>query len=799
MAKNHSNLNYTSLNDENAGTGMPKATNIFAKPWPPNFDYVETYTPQNPNRKNIMGKSSTKPSVNNTGKKAEPITPATNTHVSKPKPSLKPQRLSFGDNDTVMTANDDVTISPAGTPMQDISNLFSAGNAGQKAEPAKKLLSLQKPSKSKSTTPANSPIIVTTKDNDTVMTSDDDVAITQVVTPLQNTYNFFSDGSASQTTKSAKPKLSLQKKSTGSKKPTPPADSSDIMIIQDSTTSSLDKTNLDKKRKADEADLPSIDTNTKKPKLSPKKKSTSEKKTIEKFEILRFLKSITDVDLSKDVLTEIVYEEDGKGTFIVVGRPPVDGSSTKQMRHVTPFSFISKIILHMVKSASSAKDLFNALSYAILPFLSKGKGFCFNQKDLSSSPYKDIKQKIDASKMIQKSLVANDDVFLFVPGAYKEKLFNTPTKMDKAIKEHDIRNKDFVLTSLAKLSKAIEDSNTATIASEALARYMFILFNQQKYTAFPEEGNTLHYEIRLYNSPEEAAAPKNHKYEVMTSREIKIMIDKGHADKITECIRIVNCEGARNKEICKGLVNLDNIIKEYNLLGEIAESATIKSLLEIFNQKYNFYLKLANVAPDLSKYNDNLRLDSYKETIAHQAAKLLYYVFDFKALEDNVFVPQISKDSIKVYNSATGTKTSKYSIQDGQTYRKAQKNEATGYNDEVTFRTSKTKLDILAQKAVEHIYISLMPFDGFHEGCMTISLLKPIVPNKKDNGFIKVILNSFANLIKLDYALSEDQRITFDKLVIEDFSKITDLETSIETDNNYKVNITGENYNFLNF
>lgn len=560
---------------------------------------------------------------------------------------------------------------------------------------------------------------------------------------------------------------------------------------QSNTEDSIEVKSPTKKRSADSA---SLDTTTDLSALG----RTAKKICLEKPEILRFLESVIEVDLSSDVLTDIVYKQDGTGKFTVVGRPKVTGSSTKQMRHITPYSFIEKLISKMVKSSLSINELFDKLSNALVLFPNDKTGFCFNSQDLQNSPYKSISSTLKAKPdMVTKSLFNTNVKYSFVDTSYSKELFTTPTKKAKATKEFGIKNTEFIQASLAKLKNAIgdQDHNTSNIANEALARFMFILFNQQKYAAFPKEGNTLEYEIRLYDSLEDAADPKEAKYEVMTSREVKKIIDEGNSYKINKCIRIVNCEGSKSKEIYKGLVTLDNLINKYNFLGNIGEGISIESLLKIFNTKYNFYLKLANVNPDLSKYNDDLNIDSYKENIAHQTAKLLYYVFDFKALEDNVFAPKIGKKSIKVYNSATGLKTAKYAIKDGNTYRKDQKNEATGYNDEVTFRSSKTKLDILAQKAVQHLYIALMPFDSLYKGFKSFSLFKSTVQDKED-GFIKTILDSFAHLIKLDYALNHDQEVTFDQFISEDFTKILELGSLMETSNSFDVTINGGNYSF---
>lgn len=71
---------------------------------------------------------------------------------------------------------------------------------------------------------------------------------------------------------------------------------------------------------------------------------------------------------------------------IILGRPQVIGSSKKQMRHVTPYSFVEQLIKVRVESMNTstmekaAKDLFQTFSADIQAFLPKDKGICINEE-----------------------------------------------------------------------------------------------------------------------------------------------------------------------------------------------------------------------------------------------------------------------------------------------------------------------------------------------------------------------------------------------------------------------------------
>lgn len=218
-------------------------------------------------------------------------------------------------------------------------------------------------------------------------------------------------------------------------------------------------------------------------------------KIIQKAKIQNFLKSVLHLDLQNSLLTDIVFSEEGS-SLTVVGRTKLDGTS-KQLNHVIPVSFIKNLIDITIKSSVSPKLALSFLSKQLVVLAQNQEGFAITSKQLEKEEYSEI-TKIVPSTYDRQLTTSLDSVFLFSPGK-KSVLFHTPTKQKIAKTLYPIHNKAFISKAIEFFSEAISstDENTATIACEALARFMFIICSKGKNISFASAGNTLHYEMRL--------------------------------------------------------------------------------------------------------------------------------------------------------------------------------------------------------------------------------------------------------------------------------------------------------------
>lgn len=136
----------------------------------------------------------------------------------------------------------------------------------------------------------------------------------------------------------------------------------------------------------------------------------------------------------------------------------------------------------------------------------------------------------------------------------------------------------------------------------------------------------------------------------------------------------------------------------------------------------------------------------------YQAAKHLFIVFDYKALEDIVFIlsRNAKKNFIQAYEGANKkSQPKKFIFKDGEGYRESKTDDATGYNDDAAFRNeeqeeldkdSGKKLENLANKIAEHGIISLLPFN-----------------NLNTDQAIKSILGNFSNVVAQDHNVDAPQ------------------------------------------
>ncbi|GAB4164716.1 MAG: hypothetical protein Tsb006_4330 [Rickettsiaceae bacterium] len=436
--------------------------------------------------------------------------------------------------------------------------------------------------------------------------------------------------------------------------------------------------------------------------------STVLKDGVTKEKIVAALERVLHAPLSKKILTDITGEE-----LTVLGRPQVEGTS-RQLCHVIPFSFIKEIVGSIVREASSLEVKLTSLVRMILIASKSMSGFALREKDLASPEYKEISDIVKANKFpdrsfkVSSSSSSTESVYLISPSK-QGILFSTPRKMTKAKREFADCNNSFIKAALNELIELVKgDHNAATITAELLSRYLFTLFSIGENTIFAPEGNTMRYEIRLYNNKEDAKKAGDAKktsadYQIVTAREMEEHINAG----LNERIRIVDCEGSAINQCKKALGKLKSIITEA-LDTDTKATATFEELINEYNSYYNKPIKLANYTGDINVYNKSIVSSSYKTDAEYQLAKILYLAFDLRALEEVVFVPM--KKGVKVYSAANGTRVCTYGLKKGDDYRDDKVNSATGYSDDSFFRCTEKDLEILPQKIAELFLIGTAPF-----------------------------------------------------------------------------------------
>ncbi len=516
---------------------------------------------------------------------------------------------------------------------------------------------------------------------------------------------------------------------------------------------------------------------------------------IPKATIYEFLERTLHIKLSKHFLTDVTISTSGTDNeLIVVGRPQIDGTS-KQHRHVIPFSFITKLIESAVQKATTPKELLNLLKDKIKVFIYNQKGFAIKSSDLATPDYVEIAARMEESDAADRCLTFKspgtpdaETVLLASPGK-ADRLFTTPTKKDKAAAEYGSYNLSYVEAALSKLSDAILDPNTATIATQALSRFIFILFNKSPYTCFAEEGHSQNFEIRLYESETAAANPSKNLCRVLTPIELAhhlatisgtdystitpeelISVNHWHLDK---CIRIVNCEGNKIRLIPDALKILNDIVIHYNLLEQYDAR-----LIAEYNDEKNFELKLLNHIGEPLIYNANLvNNELIQNNIAAQIAKLLYLAFDLKAPEKLVYYP-VMDTGIVTYTSATGKKKVNYTFKDGNRVREFQK--AQSSLDEKFLRDDVVDQEILALKLVEMFFIGTSPFAGFTTGFHASST--------------NLLIDTLEHIIRIaaiDYEMPIEQEAEFHDEVIALFSQLQTTTIPLEHADSVDISVMG--------
>ncbi|KAB2977699.1 hypothetical protein LBW99_06175 [Wolbachia endosymbiont of Nasonia oneida] len=464
----------------------------------------------------------------------------------------------------------------------------------------------------------------------------------------------------------------------------------------------------------------------------------------------KFLENLLRIEMSPDVLVDIIVDSKDDTKIAVVGRPKVLGSSRKQMRHVISYSSIKSAIESAVKVEEKVDYILhvkNMVEQVMTPLIISREGLCLtegqynNLKEkevIPSGKYDEFKLTTETKKGKRKKyhLIYDKEIVETVNNGK----FFTEEEIKKARIDFNTRLRKYISHGIDYLTDglAAEDINTVTIMCEGVARIILTMFNQDIHAAFPDEGNTLSEEIRLYESQNDAKEPKAKVFSILLHDEISQEIVGDYNLRI----RIVNNEGYIVKRTAYALSVLDSLLETTNI-----NSKESKKYLDDYNEKCNSTIRTHS--QDLGNYNGKINKNNLNDVLYNHVAKHLYEVFDFKPLEKRVLAPRReAEDAIKVYPSARGKRGVEYSVQEGDKYRKLKVREAKDYNDKAIFRSGMAdKLigEILSSKIVSHVIIHLVPYGQLREG-----FIENAVEEGLGNG-MQEILNSFINLVRLDY------------------------------------------------
>jgi hypothetical protein len=512
------------------------------------------------------------------------------------------------------------------------------------------------------------------------------------------------------------------------------------------------------------------------------------RRQVKKTNIYKFLEGITDHKISHKALVDIQLQ----GDTIMLGRPNVEGSSKKQMRHVTPYSFITTLIEVQTQEVESANTLYANLKDLVPILVHEKAGICLRDIDVENISKILRKHSRDNYKILTTAknfeqrgyiLIKKDDLVptwgtkLFKMGYAEEKI----EESESLYHEKRIKYIQYGLDLIAK-NISPDDDNTYNITCEVLARLILTLFNERSLAAFPDEGNSLNYEIRLYETSDSAKDAASEDYEIIKSNAVRKLIED--EENLNLRIRIVNNEGSLVQKFVQMLKLLNNILKDvgayYQLikepeLNEEQEQrkddlySKIEQTIGWYNSQRTLFIKrtLKSVKIEAMDEKDNeidepafsKNMIDILRCYPNDVANMLYLIFDFKPLESEVFVPSNQKNAIKVYPSAEDLEIATYGIQFGDEYRKAQINSVKkgDYNKKVKFRTNlsfQEEIKILTDKIIEHLTIVLVVFEYFKDKSNLI----------KDR-FVEQVKNDY----KVNYSL--DQQEQFDKVFDEYFQK----------------------------
>lgn len=346
------------------------------------------------------------------------------------------------------------------------------------------------------------------------------------------------------------------------------------------------------------------------------------------------------VDASGEIGTnQTLFKRDEK--VQIMGRAAVSEGNGRQMRHVTPVAFVE----HMVKNSvnrildenGDVLDVIKFLLDKIDLFVEvNDKGIVLNLEEFKSL---NLPTNTTVGRVIH-----GDTEYIFIDEKTKntlirknpdcEAIFDAIPDTDTRLGSWNKEKKERIILTLFDSYLKYLDHGRVKEGVEYLCQQIITEFNNCPGAAFPTEGNTCNYEIRIYPKPQPRG--KAH-YSVVTPENIKTVISTYPGSYE---IRKVNSEGA---DIRQAMETLQSAEKQ---------------------------------------------ITAAEEEVVSAIANVLFLTFDYKHLEDKVFAVSASGE-YRILQGASGTSAKDYTIEDGNVVRRAEiEANLSNYTSDVLWRSS---------------------------------------------------------------------------------------------------------------
>jgi len=398
---------------------------------------------------------------------------------------------------------------------------------------------------------------------------------------------------------------------------------------------------------------------------------------IPKRTIQTYLETIFYIDLDDNYLVDLTIKDEKITNWNTSGRPRIPNAKRSQLRHVTPFCFLEKLLKKESVTFLNIKSIIESL-------FSNSSGICITKEELNqSSSLKNIFLKHPHILLPTQINRSKGNFYHLITQSSPQYQRITQTiqnegRLDIEILQNKFKekNKKYLTSALTVLNESIRDKNTKDLAFEQLVRILAASFNQKKKIAFPTEGNTVNVEIREEEDDQS--------YYILDQKDLVKKIKEHEDGKGTlKTIRIVNVEGPIIQKTNSNLEELDKSMDQ----------------------------------------NKNLQSDI--DTLSNIATHL-YQLFDFKPLEEEV-VARVEENlktgnTYSFFTEVNGTKTKTFALYNGHDYRNYQTRSNSRYTKKVEYRPhkgSESEKTILIERAVEFVLIAKKIYPGFN--CQGVS------------------------------------------------------------------------------